>query len=500
MCIMTQVTDPNSPVAQQSVAGDLSSEKVYTVGTLTYTRRGLVMVFFWILWGDFIFTLMETVVPIVLPLQLEKFGASNFLMGILMVTIPSMLNFVITPWVSFKSDRYRSRWGRRIPFLLFPAPLVALFLVLLGYSEPIGAFIHQTAFAQSSVGQVTVVLSIFAFFATAFRFFDMFANSVYWYLFNDVVPAQFLGRFMSLIRLVGALAGVTFNFFLMKYTGTHGSEMLIGAGIIYLVGYSLMCLKVKEGQYPPPPENVDGRKGSLSSMKTFLLECFTHRFYWFNFLASTFFGMATCIGFVSVLYWKSLGITLEQMGYMGGIAGIIGLALTYPCGVFSDRRHPLRSVLIGLGGMILVNPIMMIFIFHDVGADWAYRIIFAVRLLNLPLLSLYGVAVSTLTMRIYPMERYGQYCSAEAMVRALGVILGGVLAGVFMDVTKRMSGEGDFYYRFSPLWSQLFYMLSWVFIFIVYRYWKNYGGDDAYVPPAPAAANPRRGFEVNKEH
>jgi len=46
--------------------------------TLVYTRGGLVALFSWLLWGDFIFQLMETVEPKILPILLKGHGASDF--------------------------------------------------------------------------------------------------------------------------------------------------------------------------------------------------------------------------------------------------------------------------------------------------------------------------------------------------------------------------------------------------------------------------------------
>ena len=41
--------------------------------------------------------------------------------------------------------------------------------------------------------------------------FNVFVNSLYWYLFRDVVPGAFLGRFMAAFRVVGILAGMIWN-------------------------------------------------------------------------------------------------------------------------------------------------------------------------------------------------------------------------------------------------------------------------------------------------
>ena len=67
----------------------LSGVKTYNCGTLTYTKIGLFAIFAWMLWGDFCFTLMEAVVPSILPLKLKSLGCSNWLMGLIlgMITI-----------------------------------------------------------------------------------------------------------------------------------------------------------------------------------------------------------------------------------------------------------------------------------------------------------------------------------------------------------------------------------------------------------------------------
>jgi len=55
--------------------------KQYFVGTLSYTKVGLVWLFVWLLWGDFCFTLMEAVIPSIVPLKLKELGAPNWLMA-----------------------------------------------------------------------------------------------------------------------------------------------------------------------------------------------------------------------------------------------------------------------------------------------------------------------------------------------------------------------------------------------------------------------------------
>ena len=53
------------------------SPDTLSCGTLRYSRAGLRWIFFWLLWGDVAFILMESVVPSILPLQLHKLGAAE---------------------------------------------------------------------------------------------------------------------------------------------------------------------------------------------------------------------------------------------------------------------------------------------------------------------------------------------------------------------------------------------------------------------------------------
>ena len=101
-----------------------------------------------------------------------------------------------------------------------------------------------------------------------FKFFNMFVGSVFWYLFNDVVPPQFLGRFMGLFRIVASGVTVLYNYFIFQYSVTHMRQILTGAALLYFFGFGLMCLRVKEGPYPPPPD-VDRPRGLLGGLKAF---------------------------------------------------------------------------------------------------------------------------------------------------------------------------------------------------------------------------------------
>jgi len=125
------------------------SQNAYAKGTLRYTKAGLVMLFLYLLWGDFCTQLLEIVIPSIMPLQLKELKASNLVMGLLMSTTPFVFNLTANPIVSFWSDNLRTRWGRRLPILFVTAPFCTLFLILIAFAPEISSWMRQSGSIQS---------------------------------------------------------------------------------------------------------------------------------------------------------------------------------------------------------------------------------------------------------------------------------------------------------------------------------------------------------------
>ncbi len=133
-------------------------ERVWTVGTLKYSFGALVLLFIWLLLGDFSYMLRERSANPVTQLMLKKYEASDLMNGIFMLTIPWAVILMVGPLVSYWSDRHRGPRGRRIPFLLYPAPFVTLSMIGLAYSPPIGAWLHGVLGGSPATVNQTIVL------------------------------------------------------------------------------------------------------------------------------------------------------------------------------------------------------------------------------------------------------------------------------------------------------------------------------------------------------
>ena len=463
----------------------LSDSARYTVGTLAYTKAGLLTLFIWLLWGDFCFTLMEAVMPVMMPLTLKQAGASGTFMAILLGFVPSAINFVINPIISVRSDRHRSPLGRRMPFLLWATPPLAIFLILIGFSGDFGAALLaplQAVFPKLTLALVSLI--ILAALYTGFQMAHMIVGSIYYYVFNDVVPTAFMAQFMALFRMVGVGAGALFSFVAVPHAETHSRVIFTVAGVLYFAGIMLMCWRVKEGNYPPPPD-TGPRKGRLDLAKLYFRECFTHRFYWFFFLHSATLAMSYQCGIFNILRLKnSIGITLGEMGMIGGISSIISFSLLYPAGLLADRLNPIRVYVMAAIAVNMLVPFQSIWLFYDFPHRVDFWIYAGLGLAMLPLLVLQGSAEFPMQMRILPKDRFGQFCSANAMIRAVGVMVTSVLAGLFIDLMRRLHPGSDYCYLYQPVWQSCFGFVSMVFLVLMYREWKRLGGNKNFTPPS----------------
>jgi GPH family glycoside/pentoside/hexuronide:cation symporter len=139
-------------------------------------------------------------------------------------------NAINDPIIGWLSDRTRTRWGRRVPYIALGTPLVLL-LFFLVWSPPLGG--HPLADPRS--------WGLMAYFATAIALFDLFNTAVsvpYVSLFPELFPALEQRTEVSIYRQVAAMIGTALGLAAMQplagwigaRTGTLGGWR--GAGLV----------------------------------------------------------------------------------------------------------------------------------------------------------------------------------------------------------------------------------------------------------------------------
>jgi hypothetical protein len=461
-----------------------SASKVYHAGTLVYTKAALAVLLCWLLWGDFCYTLMEAVTGPIMQLRFQSLHASNTEVGLIIGTIPGLVYSFLNPIISFRSDRFRSPMGRRIPFILVSLPFLVLGLVGLGYGDRIAFWLHDHLPFLRAVPANQFAIMVLGALLVGFTFFNTFVTSTFWYLFNDVVPEHLLARFMAWFRTVSTLSAALYSFFIFPHSATHSKEIFLGAALLYLLGFGLMCYNVKEGEYPPPPPYIDGQTGPVAAIKTYAAETHAFPHYWYLWLNTFIGGIGASTVLFSLYFMESIGLNLQQIGIKDGTNMVIVSVLTLGAGWLADRFHPIRVCIAGATmSLLLVTPANMVWIFWHPAPKVAFLVVMTIVIcLSAPATSLLGMWDPPMLMRLFPRSQYGQFCSINGVWRMMGGLCGGLLTGGYLDILARYVGK-ERAYSFLPCWSICFSIPSYVLLHKLYRSWKKHGGDDAYVAP-----------------
>jgi len=472
-------TSAQSPSAEPAPA---AGPRIYRVGTLAYTRSGLVQVMFWMLWGVFFFQLLESMTTVT-PLLLRWQGASDATIGLVSGTLSSVVAFFWYPVVATQSDRHRGPMGRRRPFLLWCTPPAVLSLILLGAAKPAGAWLHRLAVALGQDAYTVAGCSIawISIWVVVFLLFNAYIVQAFACLMTDVIPGEVMGKFTGLYRAVGAISSLAFSRWALGWAESYTLHVYVLIGLIFAVAFMVVTWKVKEGEYPPPPPKAPG--GRLGAIWEYLRTSFRHRFY-VTFFAVTLFWWASLIPLNYVVFFctqagkagyaPTLGLTLQDFGEVKGWTFVVQIPVFSIVGVFVDRFHPMR---VTVAGMVLT----MLTYF---GCYWGVHDRTSLLVwwcVNQVAIAIFLGAASALSPRLLPRDRYGQFVSANLIFGMIGMIFSPPLIGWLLE---RLAD-----YRYAFALCGVCCALSLLMLVALYLQWQRLGGAGGYTPPDPAASS-----------
>ncbi len=478
-----------------------AKRQLYTVGTLVYTMSGLVLLFVWLLWGDFALSMRDRSVGPLTEKFLLRQGASNDLKQLLTLFLPTFIALLISPIVSYKSDRLRGPWGRRIPFLLFPTPIAGLAMIGIAFSEQMGMALFtglgHAAAAEQTLQQAAAshTIGVFTVFWTIFEVAVIVSGSVFGGLINDVVPRAVLGRFFGLFRQISLFDGILFNALLFKHAEEHFTLMFAMIGILFGGGFALMCLKVKEGNYPPPPAEdphlsqvgggffvwlVQFFKRFFSAMAGYMRECFAQPHYLLCFAMFTF-GALTFrpINDFTIRYAAQLKMPDADYGNLVALSYLVSLTIAFPLGTLVDRFHPLRLAIVSLV-LYVITALYGAFLIKD-------TFTFGIALVAHTILSgTYFTCTASLGQALFPRSKFTQYASAGGILTSLSML-------VFAMTSGRIIDRFDNNYHLTFWAGLVFSVITLCLTIIVYFRFMRLGGPEGYVAPGDTDIVGKRG-------
>ena len=450
----------------------------FTVGTLTYDKKGLWLVFFWLMWNDFSITLLEQVTSLTGILMRDR-GASYTLMASFW-TVGGVLGMWINPFFSTWSDRLRTRFGRRRPILIIATPLFAASLCAIPFMPDLYHYLMRFQGMAAILGLIPIdgeVLFI-GVAAVINGLFNGVVLAIFTYFYWDVVPELVMGRFNSLAKIVTVTAGAAWNFLIVGHAEHHPKEVYIGTSLFCLSVYLLSVWKVKEGEYPAPEARRTANL--LEPIANYITDCFSKPYYLWIFFGTLMFQLGGAGNSFQLFYLRyDLGMDLTATGWINGVGlmatTVFGVLLGYSTGSMIDRFKPIRVIPVTFFIWALLSLISFFIVRDKTSAA------IMAALININLFA-FGVALGAVTVELFPREKIGQFCSAQAFFyQTVIMVLNPLVISPFFDWLK--------FNRAAYLWSATFYFLAGLVTVKVYHNWKRKQAEAGMFEPPSAGGS-----------
>ena len=305
--------------------------------------------------------------------SLLGFGLSATLTGFVM-TLDNIAGVLIQPWIGAKSDQTRTRFGRRMPYIMLGAPLSALGFAL------VPAAIKQIPAELN--GQFEQLQGPFIVFLIALSI-TLLASAIYRTpaiaLMPDLIPSRFRSQANGIINLMGGLGFVI-------GLGTGAWLIDIDISLPFIIGAAavagsaaIVLFTIKE---PPPPENsaeanssaglIDNLRAVWQDEDKHVLNLLVAIFLWFL----AFNALET---FLTSYATFELGLSLGEASRLIMIAGGALILFAVPAGFLAGRFGRKRTIIVGLGGFSLAlvfiyftrNTLAVSLALAVVGGCWA---------------------------------------------------------------------------------------------------------------------------------
>ncbi len=176
------------------------------------------------------------------------------LVGVLF-TIIGLWDAIIDPFIGHWSDTLKSRWGRRKPFLMFGAPIVAVAVVLLWLPPQ-----HGTTFENA----LYFIFSTLLFF-TAFSFIGIPYDATLPEMAPESKDRVKLSYWKNIFGIIGVLIGSMVAAPLFDSIGPVAMGIVVGIVAIITIYISLLGIKENNQIIKKPMPAMQGIKTTLQN-------------------------------------------------------------------------------------------------------------------------------------------------------------------------------------------------------------------------------------------
>lgn len=374
------------------------------------------------------------------------FGLSAAWAGLIM-TLDNIAAVFIQPWIGVRSDKTRTRLGRRMPYIIAGAPIAAVAFAAI-------PFVVKSIPAPSAgqLGQMPGLFALFVFIIGVMLLAMAIFRTPVIALMPDIFPSPLRSKANGVINLMGGV-GSLLAFFggSFLYNIDPVVPFIVGA-IVMLLACVIVVWRIREPKDyadepgEAPPGVMENLRSVLRDKDRSAISILFAIFFWFL----AFNALETFFTSYGVFY---LGISESRAALLLGFFSVSFIIFSIPSGFIASRFGRKRTILTGillLSGLFLMGYFIPSVTFITVmlilgGFAWAL-----ININSLPMV-----------VDIAPQSRLGAYTGLYYFFSASAAIVGPIVAGWLVTLVGA--------YNVILLSSPVFALIAGVFMLFVRR-------------------------------
>lgn len=354
----------------------------------------------------------------------------------LIVTLATVITFLIQPWIGSISDNLRSPLGRRMPFIIIFAPIAALGFAAL----PI---LVQPGMLGVFVGGLLITTVALALFRT-----PVIA------LMPDITPSQFRSQANGLINLMGGIGGILAFAAGAWLYGLNRVLPFWAAAVVLVLACLIVVWQIKE-----PPDSAEkaitARPGLMASLRVVIADRDRSALLLFLAIFSWFVGYNGVETFFTLYGVKALKLQPNNAAFMLSFLALMFVIFAVPSGYIAAKFGRRKTIMTGL---VLLSALLALIRVLPVEAQTSG--VFLPILLALAGIAWALINVNSLAMvvDVAPQTELGTYTGLYYFFSTAAAVIGPVLAGYLIEA---MGGDYGMIFVIAPI------TLMFAFIFLL---------------------------------
>lgn len=358
----------------------------------------------------------------------------------LVVTLATIVTFLIQPMIGSVSDNTRTRFGRRMPFIIIFAPVAALGFALL----PV---LVQPGLLWVFIAGLLVTTIALALFRT-----PVIA------LMPDITPSPFRSQANGLINLMGGIGGIL-AFALGAYLyGLNRALPFFAAAVALVLACAIVVWKIQEPK-DSDTKAVEARPDLIQSLRVVLAEREKSALLLFLAIFSWFVGYNGVETFFTLYGVKMLKLQPNNAAFLLSFLALMFVLFAVPSGYIAGRVGRRKTILTGIASLAILLTVVRVLPYELQTSGVGLPILLALIGISWSLINVNSLAM---VVDVAPQTELGTYTGLYYFFSTAAAVIGPILAGYLIEA---MGGDYGMIFLIAPITL----VFAFVFMFAVRR-------------------------------